>query len=209
MTLRSSLFLLAVLATGATAQAQGLKVGVLDPDLIVVRMPEYAQVRAEIAELETQIGATLQAKSDSAVAINNELAAMGDSPVVAAGGREQKQRELQRLVNELQNSEENALRYLSQQEIQRLQPALIRLNRAIQELSAEMGIDLVLTPVANNAPVLLYANFDSERVVDMTMPLLDKLGIEISAEEAAAMQASPEAPLTPPNSGPPPAPAEN
>ncbi|OZC02940.1 OmpH family outer membrane protein [Rubricoccus marinus] len=190
MTFRLPLFLLALLAASGVAQAQNLKVGVLDPDLIVVRMPEYEQVRGQIAQLEAQIGATLQAKQDSAVAINNELRAMADSPVVSAGAREEKQANLQRLVGELQNGEEQGLRYLSDQEVRLLQPALIRLNTAIQELAEEMGIDLVMTPVANNAPVLLYANFDSDRVVDMTMPLFAKLGIEIPEEGEAAVEMS-------------------
>ncbi len=179
MKIRFSLFLLALVAASAAPQAQGLKIGVLDPDLIVVRMPEYAQVRTQIAQLEAQIGATLQAKQDSAVALNTELRTMADSPVVSAGAREEKAARLQRLVGELQNGEEQGLRYLSDQEVRLLQPALIRLNSGIQELAEEMGIDLVMTPVANNAPVLLYANFDSDRVVDMTLALFQKLGIEI------------------------------
>ena len=200
MTAFSRFSLLALLLFGASgaAEAQSLKVGVLDPDLIVVRMPEYAQVRQEIAQLEAQIGATLQAKQDSAVALNEELAALGNSPLVSAEARTQKQTTLQRLVRELQSGEEQGLRLLSNEEIRRLQPALQRLNTAIQELAAEMQIDLVMAPTANNAPILLYANFDSDRVVDMTMPLLDKLGIDVSDEDAAEMQASPEAPLAPP-----------
>ena len=43
-----------------------------------------------------------------------------------------------------------------------------------------------MTPVANNAPVLIYANFESDRVFDLTRPVLDKLGIEIVEEEATA-----------------------
>ena len=203
MTFRLPFLLLALLFLGSASetQAQNLKVGVLDPDLIVVRMPEYAQVRTQVAQLEAQIGATLQAKQDSAVAINNELAALGDSPLAASGVKEQKQADLRRLVNELQNGEEQGLRLLSNEEIRLLQPALIRLNRAIQELAQEMEIDLVMTPVANNAPVLLYANFDSGRVVDMTMPLLEKLGIEVTEEAAASVELSPDAPITPPSTG--------
>lgn len=197
MIVRFSFFLLALVAASGAVEAQNLKVGVLDPDLIVVRMPEYAVVRGQIQDFETQIGATLQAKQDSATAINNELVALGDSPIADPAVVDAKRNELRRLIGELQNGEENALQYLSQQEIRLLQPALIRLNRAIQELSEEMGIDLVLTPVANNAPVLLYANFDSDNVMDMTMPLLDKLGIEISDEEAAELMNAPEQPLSP------------
>lgn len=174
---------LALLVMGAVpAGAQSLKVGVIDPDLIVPQMPEYVQVRGEIDQLEAQIGATLQAKQDSALAINNELAALANSSVVSAGAREQKQAELRRLVNEVQQGEEQGLRYLSNEEVRRLRPALIRLNRAIQEVAEEMNIDLVMTPVANNAPILIYANFDNGNVVDLTQPVLDRLGIEIQEE---------------------------
>ncbi|MEM6328411.1 MAG: OmpH family outer membrane protein [Bacteroidota bacterium] len=170
--------LLALLALGtAQVQAQSLKVGVVDPDLIVPQMPEYAQVRGEIEQLEASIGATLQAKQDSALAINNELAALANSPVVAPGAREEKQAELRRLVNEVQQGEEQGLLFLSNEEVRLLRPALIRLNRAIQEVAQEEGIHLVMTPVANNAPLLIYADFDSEFVVDLTQPVLDKLGI--------------------------------
>ncbi|HIG74155.1 MAG TPA: OmpH family outer membrane protein [Bacteroidetes bacterium] len=180
MTLR--FLFLALLALGAAqAEAQSLKVGVIDPDLIVTRMPEYAQVQGEINQLEAQIGATLQAKQDSARAINNELVALADSPLVTDEARQEKESELRRLVTEMQQGEEQGLRLLSNEEVRLLRPALIRLNTAISEAAEEAGIDLVMTPVANNAPLLIYANFDSENVVDLTQPVLDKLGIVIEA----------------------------
>lgn len=189
MTVRT--LLLAILALGATAsQAQSLKIGVVDPDLIIPQMPEYSQVRGEIDQLEAAIGATLQAKQDSALAINNELAALANSSIVDPSARTEKQTELRRLVNEVQQGEEQALLYLSNEEIRRLRPALIRLNRAIQAVAAEQNIDLVLSPVANNAPLVIFANFDSENLVDLTQPVLDELGIVI--EEADGASTPPE-----------------
>ena len=132
-------FLLALLALGAIqVDAQSLKIGVVDPDLIVPQMPEYAAVRGEIDQLEAQIGATLQAKQDSALAINNELAALADSPLVTASARQEKQTQLRRLINEVQQGEEQGLLFLSNEEVRRLRPALIRLNNAISEAAEEM-----------------------------------------------------------------------
>ena len=182
MTVFSRLFLVAVLALGATTAHAQMKVGVVDPDLIVPQMPEYAQVQTDIQQLEAQIGATLQAKQDSAVALNNELVALANNATANAEIRQQKQAEFLRLRAELQQGEEQGLRYLSNEEVVRLRPALIRLNRAIQDVAKEMNIDLVMTPVANNAPVLIYANFESDRVFDLTRPVLEKLGIEITEE---------------------------
>ena len=183
MTVRfSSRFAILALALTAAASVQaqsGLKVAILDPDLIVVRLPEYRMVQAQVQQLEGQIGAQLQAKQDSAITFQNDLRAMTDSPVVDAQARAATRQTLERLLGELEVGESQGLRLLADAEFQMLQPLLARISQAVEEVVEEESIDLVFAPRANNAPVLLYAG---ESIIDLTVPVLEKLGFQIDAE---------------------------
>ena len=71
MTLR--FLFLALLALGAVqAEAQSLKVGVIDPDLIVTRMPEYAQVQGEMSRILGEVKGFAE-KASAEVKANGDL----------------------------------------------------------------------------------------------------------------------------------------
>lgn len=194
-----------VLAPAALAQAPGpLKIAVIDPELIVPRLPEYATVQEQVRSIETQIGLQLKAKQDSATVIQQELRAMADSPVVDPAARQASLATLQRLLGELQTGEQQGLQILAREEYRALQPLLGKVSVAIETVSARDNIDIVFTPFSNNAPIMLYA---SDRVIDITVPVLNELGVSITEEElreqqAAQQQAAQQGP-------PPPAPAGN
>ena len=57
-----------------------------------------------------------------------------------------------------------------------LQPLLMRLQEAIDAVSAEMNLMMVFSARANNAPVILFA---SEDAFNITEQVLANLGLEI------------------------------
>jgi outer membrane protein len=180
MTVRSLLrtlsLLAAVLLVAAGAQAQSVRLGYLDPDIIIVQMPEYAQVRDSLQAREQAITADLDARENTIRQKFQELQELADSPVLTAEARQEREQEILTLQAELEQQQQAGLQDLGRNEARLLQPLLLRLQDAIDTVSGEMGLHLVFSARANNAPVVLFASDDA---VNLTEPVLRELGIEI------------------------------
>lgn len=181
MTLRTLLRtfgLMAVVLLPLAASAQTVKLGYLDPDIIVVRMPEYAQVRDTLQMEEQQISADLQAREDTLRTKFQELQSMADSPLMTPEARNTREQEILQMQADLEQRQQFGMQYLSRREAQMLQPLLLRLQGAIDAVSAQQGLLMVFSARANNAPVILYAD---ESTVNITEPVMRQLGLEIPA----------------------------
>ncbi len=168
--------LAAVVLLPLAVSAQTVRLGYLDPDIIIVRMPEYAQVRDSLRIQEQQIAADLQAREDTLRMRFEELQEMAESPLLTAEARTQREQEILRMQAELEQRQQAGLQVLSRREAQLLQPLLMRLQDAIDAVSTREGLLMVFSARANNAPVLLFA---SDAAVNITEPVMTELGLEI------------------------------
>ena len=162
------------------AQAQANRIGYLDPDIIIVQMPEYTQVRDSLQAREQLITADLQQRENVLRTKFQELQDLADSPVLTADARQEREQEILTMQADLEQRQQVGLQELGRYEAQQLQPLLIRLQNAIDAVGDEMGLALVITARANNAPVILYA---SDAAVNITEAVLNRLGIEISTTQ--------------------------
>ena len=202
MTLRRLLLAAVAVALAPAALAQPIKVGFVDTDQIVIRMPAFADVQTQLQQQQQAVGQRVAVVQDSLQQVFNtkleEYQTFDQSAVATDAARQERQQELLQLRNDIEQAEVQGLQYLSYAEARLLQPVLNQIDQAIQAEAADGGYDLVLPTVANNAPVFLYR---SERVDDLTVPIMERLGIDPNAAPVGQQQGPPAPPIDPPSTG--------
>jgi outer membrane protein len=173
--------LLAAVALAPAAGAQTARFGYLDPDIIIVRMPEYAGVQSQLQARQREIASELQAREDSIRTEIESLRAMSQSSVTTPQARQEREQGVMRMQAEYEQRQQSGLQELGRREAELLQPVLERLQTAIDEVAAQQGLTMVFAARANNAPVLLYA---SDAAVNLTEPVMSRLGLSMDTPAA-------------------------
>ena len=190
--------LFAVALVSSAAIAQPVKVGFVDTDQIVIRMPAFAEVQQQLQQQQQAVGTRVRVLQDSIQQVLRtrvgEYQTFDQSPIATDEARAQRQQEIVQLQGQIEQAEVQGLQYLSYTEARLLQPVLNQIDEAIQAEAQAGGYDLILPTVANNAPVFLYR---SERVEDLTVPIMGRLGVDPNAPPIGA----PAAQATPPGAG--------
>ena len=189
---------LAIGALSAPAGAQAVKVGYVDTDQIVIRMPAFADVEAQLQQQQQAVGQRVRFVQDSLGQVLQTKVAdyetFAQSAVATDAARRERQVELVQLQGSIERTEAEGLQYLSYVEARLLQPVLTQVDEAITAEAEASGYDLVLPTVANNAPVFLYR---SGRVEDLTVAVMERLGIDPDSQpltrQQQAQPTSPEA----------------
>ena len=186
--LQAALVALVALAAVAPASAQTtLKVGYIDPDRVILQMPEFKQIQEQMKAEQQQVATRVRTVQDSLNTVLQtkvaEYETFDASPLATDEARQERQVELYQLQGGIEQAQSQGLQFLSYREAQLLQPLQVRVDDAIRAVSQEMGIDLVLPSTANNAPVFLYV---SDRLVNITEAVMTNLGIDMAAATAPA-----------------------
>ena len=184
--------LAAVLALGAlapSAHAQAFKVGYVDTDQIVIRMPAFADVQTQLQQQQQAVGQRVRFVQDSLGQVLQTKVAdyetFAQSAVATDEARRERQIELVQLQGSIERTEAEGLQYLSYVEARLLQPVLTQVDEAITAEAEANSYDLVLPTVANNAPVFLYR---SPRVDDLTVAVMERLGIDPESQPLTRQQ---------------------
>lgn len=182
MTYRVLFLALAAVAFSSGVHAQTLRVGFVDTDQVVVRVPEFASVQAQLRAQQQAVGERVRVVQDSLGVILRERVeayqAFDQSALATDAARRERQTEIYQLQAQAEQAEAQGYQYLSYTEARLLQPVLARVDEAIAAEARAQNIDLVLPTVANNAPVFVY---HSDRVVNMTEAVMRRLGIDPNA----------------------------
>lgn len=172
--LLSTLLLILFMGYIPTAQAQEMKIGFVDPNAVLSRMPEMAAVERRLQNFAerkrreySQLQQTIQTDSESLEARRSVI-----SP-------EAVNREEQRLTNmymELQQFEQLYAAELQQQQAELMGPLLNRVQEAINAVSAELGLTYVLNTMTNNGDfIILYASAEMQEKYDITAKVAQRL----------------------------------
>lgn len=165
MKLRSLLFSTFVFFTVA-ATAQELKIGYTNVEYVLSQMPEAKQIEADLKAYETQLQNRLQAKfqefQTKGQAFQSEYQRLSDVE------RADKQEELQNLQASIEKFQRDAQTSMQDKELQLLQPAYDKIQKAIDDVAAENGYTHVFRSEA-----LLFAR-ESDEISNM---VLQKMGI--------------------------------
>lgn len=173
--LRSCAFAAMLVAPLLAVDAQP-RFGYLDPDIIIVQMPEYGDIRDSLQTRESQIATELQADEDVIRQKFEELQQLMSSSVASPDAQQEREQEILQLQSALEQKEVTGRRELGQTEAAMLEPLLLRLQDAIDAVSEEQSLTMVFSARANNAPVILYASADA---MNITQDVMLELGLEL------------------------------
>jgi outer membrane protein len=157
-----------------SVEAQEMKIGFVDPNTVLSRMPEMAAVerrlqnfadrkRREYADLQQSI----QTGSESLEARRAVI-----SPDAVA----REEQRLTALYTELQQFEQNYSIQLQQQQAELMGPLLNRVQEAINAVATQLGLTYVLNTMTNSGDfIILYASPAMQERYDITARVAERL----------------------------------
>lgn len=170
----------ALTGADAQAQAQGLKVGYTDHEIIIVNMPQYRQVQNQLEQHfrggQQEMQGMYQEYQEKLDRYQKQQALLNDER------RAEREQELMQLQQQLQESASEKEQELAQREAELMAPLFEQVQSAIDQVARQRGLDLVLRANAGNQPLILFVN--QETVTDITLDVARRLGIEV--EETAS-----------------------
>jgi outer membrane protein len=167
-------------AVDVQAQAQPLRIGYTDHEVIIVNMPRYQEVQQQLQQEYNQGQQELQTQ---ATAFQEKVDRYSrEQALLSEESRQQREQALIQEQQQLQQQAAEREQALTQRETEMLAPLYESVGAAIEEVAREQNLDLVLRMQVGVQQMILYAN--EESVVNITLDVARKLGINV--EESAA-----------------------
>ncbi|MHA7131309.1 OmpH/Skp family outer membrane protein [Algoriphagus namhaensis] len=169
---------IALLCVGFAAQAQEIKIGYTNVELIMDLMPEMEQIGADIQDYQTQLQTNIQTKgADFQRQVQSYQQA---APTMTEEARAVKEQELTKLQQEIQKYEQDAQISYQRKLQELLEPVQTKVINAINAVAAENNYTHIFSETAGQSPVLLYTKEEDK----FTELVLARLGIELPAAPA-------------------------
>ncbi|WP_194976949.1 OmpH family outer membrane protein [Aquiflexum lacus] len=176
MKIKVILSAITLFCVGFVAQAQELKIGYTNVELLMDLMPEMEQIAADIQDYQSQLQTNIQTKAQD---FQRKVQAYQQAAqTMTEDARAAKEAELQKLQQDLQKYEQDAQTSYQRKLGELLEPVQQRVFNAINAVAAENNYTHVFSESAGNSPILLYTKDDDK----FTELVLTKLGIEIPAQ---------------------------
>lgn len=160
-----------VLLVTATSFAQS-KVGTIDADLILSKMPQLTTVQNALKEynldLEKQLKTKIDAYEAALAAANQNFATMSDADKAA------KQEELVGFESEITKFRQNGTQLVQLKQNELVQPLYKKIGDALNEIAKAQGYSQVITVGNNNTIAYL------DPAYDLTTAVMKKLGIPVN-----------------------------
>lgn len=175
-----SLYILTVLiAVGATnfAQAQDdPKIGYVNPQAVLAKMPEMAAIQKRLQNFaEKKQQELTQKEQDFQAQVTQYEQRAG---VISEEANQQEQQRLGQLQNELVQAQQKAEQEIAQKREELLGPLFTQIGEAIDAVAKNMGLTYVLnTTTSSGDLIILYASQEYQSKYDITEPVMQELGI--------------------------------
>ncbi len=156
-----------------SAQAQQIKIGYADAELVLVNMKEYKEIGAKVQQQAATSRQAIQTMADEFQADYEKFEKQ--APLLPPEKQQERQAELEKRYQEIQTKTVQEDQTVAKLESDLLNPLLERVGEAVNAVAEEKGLDIVL-----RAPGLLYINPNT--VTDITTDVARRLGIEVTAE---------------------------
>lgn len=176
--MRSTLFglLLALITISGNTEAQDLKIGYVDPQEILVKMPEYAAVERRLqnfAERKRDEFSKLQGEFEKRA---NDF--QQKSSVLSIEARNTEGRALEGIRDRLENFQSQYQEDLMKEQQTQLTPLFEKIDKGIADVANEMGITFVLNPRTSNGDIiLLYVSDAARETLNITRNVIIKLDL--------------------------------
>ncbi|GAB5519652.1 MAG: OmpH family outer membrane protein [Rhodothermales bacterium] len=158
-------------------QAQSVKIGYVDPEVLIANMAEYRTVQQQIQqnyqEKQTALESMAQDLQDKVQKYQKQ------QPLLSEATRQQREQELMQLDGEVRQAAARSDQELAQYEQQLMQPIITKVEAAINKIASAKGLDIVL-----RAPIIVYVN--EQTTTNIMLDVAKELGIEVDEEAAAA-----------------------
>jgi outer membrane protein len=176
--MKKIVFLFAFALTTMFAQAQ-TKIGFADVEYIFNQMPESKQIEAELQTLQTQLKKQYDGKVAEYQKKLQEYQAYGGT--VPDAVRQNTERELQQLGQNIQKLEQDSQENLQRKQVQLMEPVYAKVGKAIEDVAKENSFNMIVNNQLSGLDVVLYADDQS----DISDLVLKKMGITPQANPAA------------------------
>lgn len=163
------LLLVAALALPMMASAQTLKVGIVDVDEIVQKLPDYTDAQNKLSETSKKYEDEYAKLNEEMKRRYDELEKMPEDELQAI--KERKIKDFQEYQLKIQQFEQSATQELSKFQQDLMAPIYQKVQNAIESVGKESGYSLIEAKISQ---LVLYY---SDPVVDITNEVKAKLGV--------------------------------
>ncbi|MGF1671441.1 MAG: OmpH family outer membrane protein [Balneolaceae bacterium] len=179
---RSILFTFAIFLIGSfmlaapSAQAQDMKIGFVDPRVILERMPEMRAVQQRLQNFAERKQREI---SDAERALQTEIELYQQKVgVISEQARRNEEERLGEMDLELRQLQNQAQQELQQRRAELMAPLLEQIQNAINEVAGAKNIDYVLnTTTSTGDVIILYVKDEIRNDYDITEAVMVNLGI--------------------------------
>ncbi len=169
-----TILVLVLLGVTDTFAQSNLKIGYTNPDYILSLLPEAKQIEADLTAYSKQLESQLQSKMEEfQTKLGDYQQKMSSGQMIPEVARD-KEAELNALRESIEKFQRDADASLQKKQVQLLQPAYDKIQKAINEVAEANGYTHVLSSDAGAFAILLYASDDS----NITNLVLNHLGID-------------------------------
>ncbi|GAB2621203.1 hypothetical protein GCM10026987_18440 [Belliella aquatica] len=164
---------IAIFCVGFVAQAQDVKIGYTNVELIMDLMPEMEQIGADIQDYSQQLQTQIQTKNAD---FQRQVQAYQQAAqTMTEEARNAKEQELTKVQQDLQKYQQDSEVSYQRKLQELLEPVQTKVFNAINAVAAENNYTHIFSESAGQSPVLLYTR-DEDKFTEL---VLTKLGIAI------------------------------
>lgn len=174
--MKKFVLLLALLASGVSTFAQEMRIGYIDPDFILSKMPETAAVEQRLKNFAERKQKEL---IDEQTKFRQRLEQYQQKQaVISEVAKKKEETELQQMSGKLQEMERNSQVEMQQKQAELMQPLLEQIQKAIDAVSKDLKLSYVFNAVTSQGDyIILYASDEMKQKYDITQKVMDKLKI--------------------------------
>ena len=157
-------------------QAQSLKVGYTDHEVLILNMPEYRTVQQQLQQEYQGSQSELQtAYADYQAQVERY---QKQQALLSEEKRQEREQELMAAQQTLQQRAAEKDEALSNREVELMSPLFEKVDAAIRAIAEEKGLDIVLRSQAGpSQPIILYVN--ESKITDITPDVARRLGLDV------------------------------
>lgn len=173
----SAIFVVLAAALGVSqSKAQELKIGYVEPQAILTKMPEMKAVQQRLQNFAERKQQELAQKEQE---FNTQISNYQQKSAVISEEAKQKEEErLGQLNAELQQFRTQLQREVQQKQQELVGPLLDQIGTAIDQVAQEMNLTYVLnTTTSSGDAIILYASNEAKEKYDITDQVMRQLGI--------------------------------
>ncbi|AYB30036.1 OmpH family outer membrane protein [Chryseolinea soli] len=160
-----------LMAFASSAQPGPVKSGFARVEYILSQLPEIRQIESTMQSLQKQLENQVQAKNEELKKKYAEFIKIG--PTAPEAVRNNAQRELQQLQENLEILQQDAQTTLEKKQTQLIEPVYVKIGKTIEDVAKENGFQLVFSDQTGGGRMLLYG----DPLLDISDLVLKKMGV--------------------------------